>query len=150
MSNVKIFSRTKFEEFIKENEINDSTVELFTNVGFISIVNVDRTTPYRFFFKKSHSNVLNLAFNDAAENEEHAFTEQQGMEIINFLKANSKKTAFYVHCEAGVSRSGAVGEFIINFFNWSYNKFKMDNRGLNPNMHVLRILNSLNRKLLNS
>jgi len=139
MKTVKVFSKQDFLGYIKNHEINDSTVEQFTNVVIISISCVDTISNRPF--KLEHSNVLSIAFDDASEIEPNHFTEEQAKQVNEFLKQHNTKTNFLVHCDAGKSRSGAVGEYIVNYHNLSYQKFKQDNPQVHPNSHVLSTLN---------
>lgn len=114
------------------------------------------------FSKGDHSpvperyNVLQLEFDDVSEkdfesckdkciffNEEHA---KEIHEFINKIPADSKKM-FFVHCDAGVSRSGAVGYILNEWFNkykmhnnLDNEAFIMNNRHILPNPLVVRLL----------
>lgn len=70
-------------------------------------------------------------------------SEEQGQELINFILANKDKERCYVHCSAGVSRSGAVGEFINDILGESHEVFKSRNKSIIPNTHIKKILNNL-------
>ena len=104
-------------------------------------------------------NILKLQFDDVAERDAGGwgsaidsyifFNEGHAKKISNFIKdikANDKKE-FYVHCDAGVSRSGAVGYLLNEYFNKyiTDNKidneaFKMNNSHILPNPLVVRVL----------
>lgn len=104
-------------------------------------------------------NILKLQFDDVSEkdnigcsslinniiffNKEHA---KKIHEFIKEIKVNDKKE-FYVHCDAGISRSGAVGYLLNEYFNkfLTDNKidnaaFKMNNSHIMPNPLVVRVL----------
>lgn len=104
-------------------------------------------------------NILKLQFDDVAVrdiggwgslidnciffNEKHAKAIH---DFINNIKADDKKE-FYVHCDAGVSRSGAVGYLLNEYFNkfiadnkQDYESFKMNNSHIMPNPLVVRVL----------
>lgn len=103
-------------------------------------------------------NILKLQFDDVSEkdniwssendniiffNEEYA---KKIYEFIKEIKVNDKKE-FYIHCDAGVSRSGAVGYLLNEYFNkfLTNNKiddeaFKMNNSHIMPNPLVVRVL----------
>ena len=70
-------------------------------------------------------------------------TEKQADQCIEFLEKNKGKI-FYIHCKAGISRSGAFGRFIFDFYNqdkvYKEEEFEKDNSHIRPNSHVLRLL----------
>ena len=72
-----------------------------------------------------------------------AMSEEQAEKCVDFIEKNKGKH-FEVHCTAGISRSGAVCQFIFDFFNenkcYSEEDFNYFNRHINPNNHVLTLL----------
>lgn len=150
---ISIFSKGYFEKVLKENNINDSNVETFENYTFISILNTDDVGDNIGHFKENHSNVIVLKFDDISEDLEFkpgkyakVINEEQANELINFITKNEdriKNGNSIIHCSAGVSRSGAVGTFINDYFNFDYKKFKENNPNIQPNPEVLRILKKL-------
>jgi predicted protein tyrosine phosphatase len=67
-------------------------------------------------------------------------------EFINNISENDTKP-IYVHCDAGVSRSGAVGYMLNEYFNKfltnnenDYKAFNMNNSHIMPNPLVVRLL----------
>ena len=76
------------------------------------------------WFKKNHSNVLNIEFDDITE-EKHV-TEKYGTaygmsdadasKIIEFIEENKDKEFWILHCRSGKSRSVATGMFIQKYF----------------------------------
>jgi len=76
---------------------------------------------------------------------EHA--EQTISFIDKSLSSLYKKITYVVHCDAGISRSGAIGVFICDYLDWHfqeksdmYEKLKEEHPHIHPNQHVLRIL----------
>ena len=70
------------------------------------------------------------------------FNEDHAKRIINFLdeiKNCKEPSLLIVHCDAGISRSGAVGEFASDYFGLSYEQFCKDNDVL-PNAHIKALL----------
>ena len=63
-----------------------------------------------------YDNVLNIEFSDTGEGDFEAMGIEQAHDIINFIKNNKDKNNFYIHCSAGISRSGAVASFIYDYF----------------------------------
>lgn len=81
----------------------------------------------------------------------HLFTEDQAKEIVQFVEKNKDRTNWLVHCDAGVSRSGAVGTWIYEKLNnlrglpveqvRLYNgNFRLENPQIQPNPYILRLM----------
>lgn len=98
-------------------------------------------------------NVLKLEFDDVTERENYDdflhFNDELADKIVEFIKPIDKndERPFYVHCAAGISRSGAVGYMLNEWFNkyLTINKsddqmFRMNNNHIMPNPEVIRIL----------
>lgn len=148
MNNIYVYSRAKFKE-----EIKQLTEEQFLNSAFISIhtpkvgISFNDTEP----ILDSSSNVLNLWFHDADPEDEQLligdyrepviyFDEDMALEIKKFVNANLDKKYWFIHCTAGICRSGAVGEVLADFFEIPYYEFKRDNPQIKPNIYVKNIL----------
>ena len=95
----------------------------------------------RHHFMENHKNVLNLEFDDVEKDIEvggysfKAITDEQAEAIVKFIIDNKGKD-FYIHCLAGISRSGAVGTFIFDFFKDDDTKF-VSRPKIRPNIEVL-------------
>lgn len=124
---IEVYSHFLFDREMERMKLNDDNVEDNKETAFISIIGTDECLKYYLneentthFFKKNHSNVLNLEFDDLEEDREYnghlfkALSEAQTNEIYNFIKDGIENgvTCFKIHCRAGVSRSRAVAEFI--------------------------------------
>jgi predicted protein tyrosine phosphatase len=152
---MKIFVKSKraFNEFMKEQSIDDSNVESFDAYAFISILDVVGLD-CDGWFEKDHDNVLTLYFGDYGEPEKECepgpghFSTYHAKKIINFVEKHKDKQIMMVHCTAGISRSGAVGAFINDLYGNSYKEFINDNKQIQPNPYVSRILNQEYRKKL--
>lgn len=99
-------------------------------------------------------NILKLEFDDITElhpGDAKAglilFNEEHAKQIHAFVDSISREKPFYVHCDAGVSRSGAVGYLLNEYFNKFKELKRIDNeafinnnREILPNPLVVRIL----------
>ena len=131
--------------------VNDSNVESFSDYAFISIVpSPDLTSAlYTPYFSSDHANVLNLVFDDLTPADMDKvwskfsgavlFTKEQAIKVIKFVEQN-KDRKFIVHCSAGVSRSGAVGNFIRQMLGLDHQTFMRDNTEVQPNGYVMNVL----------
>ena len=91
------------------------------------------------------NNVLNINFNDVGENEEGSFNELQAQEVLCFIEDNREKSQWFIHCSAGISRSGAIASYLYDWF-----KSRGDEVIINPkypetpNYHVKGLLKRTN------
>lgn len=148
--NINVLRKTKFESLMRDNNITNDNVESFDNIAFISILNTEDPSGY---FKKNYENVLVLFFDDITDDLNWdndpdflgpvLFTEDQAKKIIAFIDLHKDKDQFIIHCSAGISRSGAVGTFINDYFELDYKAFKQINPQIQPNPFVLRTLKNL-------
>lgn len=138
---IKVVSR----QFIKNKM--DNNPEWHFGKFIISIFSKDSYSPLPIRF-----NVLMLNFDDITEllpNESHIlFNEEHAKMISEFIKnipINTNKT-LYIHCDAGVSRSGAVGYILNEWFNRyisqndDYIWFNTNHKHIMPNPLVVRKL----------
>lgn len=136
---------------MQEYKINDDNVESFHGIFFISI-NDTETSLYhkKSWFDRDHSNVKILYFDDVENENETSptnsgkctpFTNEMANDLHKFIKNNLHKYQCIVHCEAGISRSGAVGTFICDISKTNYQDFMRENPHIYPNSRVLRMLN---------
>lgn len=149
MKKVIVIPKYAFDRGLRGNKIDDSNVEQLINKACFISINDSLGTPEVPFFSQSHPNVLTLFFDDVDQDIEtahgtvKAMTDEQALEIYEFIEKNKDYENFIIHCTAGISRSGAVGEFVNNFLELDYKKFKEDNPHTHPNGLVLSKLNRL-------
>jgi predicted protein tyrosine phosphatase len=139
---ILILSKEEFAHVLLNRVINDSNVEEKDELAFISINDSTRCESY---FKVDHSNVLKLYFDDIVEEIEpfKLFSDEDALKTIEFIKKHIDKR-FIVHCQAGISRSGAIGTFINEKISYlSPEDFKAKNPYISPNQYVYNKLNKL-------
>jgi predicted protein tyrosine phosphatase len=149
---IKVLARFLFWGILKKQGITDSNVENQDNTFYISINSTEGNdiTPY---FKEKHPNVLTLYFDDCNEYKKHPvdgspdefyeqipMSEEQALEIIKFAEKMNNESNVYVHCTAGVSRSGAVGAFISDYLGNKWDDFIKVNPQVIPNSHISSLL----------
>jgi predicted protein tyrosine phosphatase len=151
---VRVLNQTNFDLLLPKMGILESSINTHKDKAFISITNPIG----KHFFKNNYSNVLNLEFDDATDEENlrrvregleelTLFDEEQAIEIINFIEQNKHVETFYVHCLAGSSRSGAVGVFINDLYgDESYFEFLNSNPIVRPNYYILALLKRIYNK----
>lgn len=147
-----IFPKVVFRQMLEDKNITDETVESFNRTAFISIIDPDR----RELLSRDHPNFITTKFWDIEETFEipgveilEPISKEQAEQIVDFVLFNIEKVdSFIVHCSAGVSRSGAVGTFILDLLQRrEYSReqledFKRTNPSILPNSYVLRLLNN--------
>ena len=145
---VKIVPKFYFNDIIVPNICD------YKDTFFISILDPDEEySKFEPFFEDS-SNYITFKFVDIDKPigykwlDDNIFTEKMADDMIDFILSNKHMKHCIVHCSAGVSRSGAVGEFINDIFKYkSYIEFKRDNPNICPNLLVKKLLNdSYNKK----
>lgn len=139
-----VFSREKFTNFVKtltEKQISES--------AFISIHEPKNKIIGGYVeawptILPESDNVLNLWFNDVEEDcpdvESVLFDEIMAQKVFDFVQNNSDKRAWFLHCTAGICRSGAVGDVLADYFEIPYQEFKYHNSQIRPNSLVRKEL----------
>jgi predicted protein tyrosine phosphatase len=146
---MKVFVTSKigFDKTMKDKGITNDNVESYKKTFFVSINDTNDSTQKPYFGNKT--NVKVLFFDDTEKDLEttsdkkrsvKAFTEEQTTELLEFIESNKDKETCIVHCAAGISRSGAVGTFITEYFNSDFDWFKKTNPQIHPNRWVLDLL----------
>lgn len=150
---ITVFSKILFDDFCKKQKFDDSNVENVNDIAFISIIGTENCQKYylneieEHFFKENHSNVINLEFDDIDHDIDYdghkllSLSNKQANDLFNFIENNIDKN-FVIHCRAGMSRSGAVGQFIFNMYN-THDKLIVKNKAngrIMPNANVLVLL----------
>ena len=157
--NILILNKRLFNEFMTYNAIDDDNVEsqdmliISINEFFKNETLFNDKYSVRSHFKRQHSNVLIEHFGDYREDYIKRcmenklptfgfFNEHKAKRMYEFMLKNKDKSLAVLHCGAGISRSGAVGQFLWeNFGTVSYEDFKRKNKKIDPNKHILRLLN---------
>ena len=117
--------------------------------NFISIRHSAETDP-NCAIPMDGPNILKLRFDDAVEDPEHTlvlFDAEIAGKIVNFVRKIDTSRLLFVNCGAGISRSGAVGEVLNDYFNKYLERNELDdeyfrrlNRQIQGNPLVRRIL----------
>ncbi len=143
---VYVLNKESFDALMIQKGITNDNVESFNKTFFISINDTAGTYWVPYFENKS--NVKVLYFDDADEDliesdgkiKATAFTIAQAKELLEFVECNKDRETCIVHCAAGISRSGAVGLFVNDYFGGDYFEFKKNNPRTHCNQLVLRLL----------
>lgn len=151
MKKVIVISKREFDKVMRDNKITIDNIEDRTKVAFISI-NETFSNDDKPLFNEDRDNLRVLFFDDVTEDIQlnwgvaKAFTKEQGKIIIDFLNKMKDRDTLIVHCHAGISRSGAVGQFAADFYGIDYKEFRNTNPHIHPNTAVTRILRDLNKE----
>jgi len=102
--------------------------------------------------KRLDCDVLNLMFADLTPTDYKTnpdlipkfptFTKKKAQQTIKFLDSLREKeiNLLLIHCDAGVSRSGAVGIFACRYLGMDENEFRKEHRNIGPNTLVYDLL----------
>ena len=141
--------------FVKNRKWIEKQLELYENWYFnkyvISIYSSNDISPF-----PDRYNILKLQFDDITD--EYIsnsncilFNDIHAKLIHNFIKLIKSNLPFYIHCDAGISRSGAIGYMLNEYFNKFINENDEDNMFfINENKHILPnpfIISTLKRQL---
>jgi len=146
---IYVLHKTAFDEVMRSHNITMENVESFVGTCFISIVGTLFSNAEVPFFSFNKSNVIVLRFDDidhdcmVSGGIAKAMTIEQARELFEFIKRNANKETFILHCAAGISRSGAVGYFINEYFGGDWETFKKTNPQVYSNIHVLTLLRKI-------
>ena len=105
----------------------------------------DRTPD--FFQNSNCKDVLKLVFDDVVDKRENGqmMTEEDAKRVAEFCQKNVDKgiSNFWVHCDAGISRSAGVAAAILKYYTEDDTQI-YDNPKYCPNCHCYRmVLNAL-------
>lgn len=141
---VFVMSRQAYHGYILSKGItNDNADELCNNLGII-IISINDTNVQPYLKNSKYIKVFN--FDDMSKEDEQftvrhkAMSKMQASELIDFITEHKDAPMCIVHCAAGISRSGAVGEFINDLYGDTYEKFKRDNPQIFPNPYIRKLL----------
>ena len=148
---IRVFARMFFEK-IKGTPTEVELLEKSKIISINSSWGFDDTPPFSEELL-NHPHLLTLTFDDICNEPETPedlgnailFNEDMAHAIMRFV--DDGKLSLLVHCTAGISRSGAVGEVL----NWYFNRyletntaddedFVENNRQILPNTIVRRIM----------
>lgn len=119
------------------------------NAAYISVSDVD-IPPLQF---NQDDKVLILQFNDedwedfTEEKQKIMFKKGQAKKIFDFVnKYKNEVDYFIVNCHAGISRSGAIGLWIVRYLGLDENEFLKKHPLIMPNKYVLNILEQIRQE----
>lgn len=144
---IRVLSRTFFEA-VKGTPDEEALLTHHRVISIVSSAGCDAEPPFSDAMRQ-HEHLLCLRFDDVADGGGPpgciAFSEGQARAILQFVQDDD--LPLLVHCSAGISRSGAVGEVL----DWYCNRFLADHEEdhldfLRHNSHI--IPNPLVRRIM--
>ena len=148
---IRVLPRAFFEK-VKGTPTELELLEKSKIISINSSWGIDDTPPFSEEYL-NHPHLLILTFDDICNEPETPenlgnailFNEDMAHAIMRFV--DDRQLPLLVHCTAGISRSGAVGEVL----NWYFNRylesntaddedFTLNNRQIQPNTIVRRIM----------
>lgn len=160
MQKLYCFSRQDFNNYC---ESMDWTSENYPpNSAFISICNTIEGSEFLFVdeithhFKTETPEIINLDFEDVTEplvmyrgRPNRGISQEQADRLCEFIERNQNKD-FYIHCEAGLSRSQGVVRYILDVYGEDHEFETLQNNPCRtPNLYVTALLKRAYRKLKN-
>jgi len=146
---IYILPKLQFHDILKRNNITDNNVDEFICHAFICVNDFKGGYYHEPLFISSHHNVLNLFFDDIEHeldissnfSKTKCFSKDDAIKVIKFLNDKKDTKNLLIYCAAGISRSGAIGQFALSFLNGDKEHFKKENSNILPNTRVLKMLN---------
>ncbi len=119
---IRVLPRSYFER-IKGSALEEFQLTKCKIISIESSYGTDSVPPFsgKFLY---HPHLLTLIFDDVTDEKQHGctcFTSAMAEQIFRF--ADDGKLQILIHCSAGISRSGAVGEVL----DWYFNRYITDN-----------------------
>lgn len=112
--------------------LTSETEEKLKSFGYVCGY-TDHFGDYTESYLRTYGNMIPMKY--------HVFNEEKAKEIINWVDENKNNfTTLYINCDAGISRSGAVGLFLTRYLGFNENEFLSNNPRINPNPLILKIL----------
>ena len=120
---IRVLPRIFFEK-IKGTAEEDRLLESYRIISINSSRGDDSLPPFSER-NRNHRNLLYLTFDDVCNESDGGvcicFSIRQAEEVMRF--ADDGSMPMLIHCTAGISRSGAVGEIL----DWYFNRYVADN-----------------------
>lgn len=149
---ILVKSRSWMEKQLQANQnwyLGKYIISIFSN-GDVSPF-PDRFNILRLNFDDVSERDISVGWNifDSASKDNIFFDEEHAKQIVDFIAdiTDTPQKTFYVHCDAGVSRSGAVGYLLNEYFNKflsnneeDYKFFQIHNSHVMPNPLVVSLL----------
>ena len=163
---IYVLGRSRFDHVMEKNGIDDSNVAFIKDAFFISILSTKPMPASNFHlpvFNNKHPNVMTLSFDDVGIDGLSTFltgdpnnlvvqekggipmNDDQAERLVDFIISHKNKNVAFIHCAAGISRSGAIGAFINDLAGQKYADFKR----FNPQVHENPLVKSLLNKKYN-
>lgn len=158
MQKLYCFSRQDFNDYC-EGWTSENYPE---GACFISICNTPEGSDFMYpeeiehHFKTETPEIINLDFEDVTEPKviykgktNLGISQEQADRLCEFIERNKDKN-FYIHCEAGLSRSQGVVRYILDIYGEDHEfETRRQNPCQTPNLYVTALLKRAYRKLKN-
>ena len=135
---VNVLSNVEFESLISSNSLDEKVLSTLKNTMFVSILDSGEQP----FFKNS-DNFISVEFDDVEKDypsEASTLSVAQAKALNKFIKQNRKAKQCFIHCTAGISRSGSLGKFIVDELDGDAEHFKNTNAFIDVKRHFLKTL----------
>lgn len=162
---IHVLSRLNMKKVLELSNLNNNNIHEYNTAFFILINNTDESS-----LLKDNVNVKSFYFDDVSNNEVipkleisetgkinvisdgynlNAFTINQADDMCQYILNNIDKDYCYIHCSAGINRSGSIGSFICDITKSNYEDFKRINPRIQGNPLVSQLLREAYNKHFN-
>lgn len=142
---ITILSKLEFGQIMRQSNVTNNNIG-DKDVFIISVNNSVYYDTKSYFEGCVSENVLRLYFDDISEPEEpfRMFSEEDASSIVDFVKYIDEKktenTHIIIHCSAGKNRSGSIGKFISDYFDYGFDRLISENPQIMGNPVVSTLL----------
>lgn len=145
---IVISSRKEMEEFLRNKLEWNGNILKKAPLPKTAIISICSEADNTLMKGTECDDILTLIFEDWTEEDRKKlppdrilFDEDMARQVISFLDRikNKEIKTLYIHCDAGVSRSGAVGIFACRYLGMDEKEFRKYNF-INPNTLVYDLL----------
>ncbi|MBC6425529.1 MAG: nucleotidyltransferase [Ekhidna sp.] len=137
---VFVFNKPEFEQVLKKNKLTERNIESYTSLMFISIIDTGNNQ-----LLSDKKNYLTLEFDDVERDVPgiaKTLKISQARRLNKFISSNKDKKQCYIHCSAGVSRSGSIGKYIVDELKGDQDFFYKNNPYIDIKDYFLKVLKS--------
>jgi len=140
---ISVLSKSSLLQVLKFSKLNDNIEKGLKRKIPLFVISITGTDDDQIF-DKDYKNIIQLKFDDIDGHQDNCilFKKSMAEKILDFLDKIKKYESYslVVQCKAGISRSGGVGIFALDYLEADKDFFNQMNMGIIPNIHIKSML----------
>jgi len=152
---IHVASRQQVESLVMSMDSNESlhangaiikNSAIFERFNVVSLLDSGLASPFiHSIYTENPKNLFTLHVEDVHPGSGHdvqfrCFTKDDATRFLRWLSKIDCQKDFLVHCWAGISRSGAFGQFLAEYLRHDMQEFHANNPSIKPNKWILKTL----------